>query len=412
MSQEAIPEASPIESQSIFLSGYSLKSWCFRPIFVLAVIYAVFFIFVPILVFFTGKDSHYFIKLSGISFLSTGAVVFGYYISHSLGVLRNVKLVISPSFYVRTVSGVFFIYVFYVFYSFGGIPLISVFSGNVDPDIIRGEFFKGREGIDQVVIYIGALLIYIFVPFAVLVSYEYKLSGRLLFLTFSLFYCVLTLQKALLLNLLIPTFYYLFVTGRVGFVKIFLIFMLLVGYFVLAINVSGHAELDGTMFTFVDFFSSNYIPNSAVDYFIWRSIAVPVYTSVDTLIVFDEWMNSQFLMGGSSSMLSALFGVERINIEKIVFEYQFGGFNFFANANAYFAVGLFTDFGYIGLVTLSFMLGMGFATVDKVKSVALCSMAFLLVYLLFNASVIGTLLSSGYVYLFFHAVFIKFQEFK
>jgi len=412
MSRGVRPAALLAERKPQFLNGNSLKSWCFRPIFVLTIIYTVFFVLIPIVIYFTGGDSKYFVKLAGVSVLSTTAVVAGYYVSLRLGVLRNVKLVISPKFYFKAVCMVFLFYVFYVFYSFGGIPLISVFSGSIDPDIIRGEFFKGREGVDQVVVYIGALLIYIFVPFALLVSYEYKLSGRLIFLVFSLLYCVLTLQKALLLNLLIPIFYYLFVTGRIGLIKIILFGVLLVVYFVFAINVTGHADLDGTAFSLVDFFSANYIPSGAADYFIWRSLAVPVYTSVDTLIVFDEWMNSQFLMGGSSSMLSALFGVERVNIEKIVFEYQFGGFNFFANANAYFAVGLFTDFGYVGLVALSFMLGMGFAMVDKARSVALCSMAFLLVYLLFNASMIGTLLSSGYVYLFFHAVFIKFQEFK
>lgn len=398
------------EGDCIFLFRNNLKSISFRPIFILTLIYTLFFCLIPIVIYFTGEGSDYLVDLATVSFVSTASVIAGYAISMKLGYLKQIKISISPVFYFNFFCTVFFVYVCYAFYSFGGIPLISVLSGTIDPDVIRGEFFKGREGIDQIVVYIGALLIYIFVPFSILIAYEYKIRGRLLFFIFSLLYCILTLQKALLLNLLIPTLYYLFVTGRIGFIKILVFCLVLFFYFIFAINVSGHAELDGTEFSLVSFFSANYIPSGAFDYFIWRSLAVPVYTSVDTLVVFDQWMNNQYLMGGSSSFLSALFGVERVNIEKIVFEYQFGGFNFFANANAYFAVGLFTDFGYIGLTVLSILLGMGFGMVDKAKTVALYSMSFLLVYLLFNASLIGTLLSSGYIYLFLHAFFVKFKS--
>jgi hypothetical protein len=364
----------------------------------------------PFFIYISG-GSEYFFDLAFISFFSTISVFFGYYVSFNFGVLKNTKLVICPRLYFKLISIFFYFFVFFIFY-FDGVPLISALLGDIDSDLIRGEFFKGREGFEQVLVYIGALLTYIFVPMAVLIAYQYKISGKYFFVVFSILYCVLTLQKALLLNLLLPIFYYLVVNNVVSFKKVIIIIFLLVVYFVIIISFTVDNKIDGDEFSMIAFFSANYMPSSAFEFFVWRVFSVPIYTAADTLVVFDKWMNSQLLMGGSSSALSALLGVKHVDIEKIVFEYQFGGFNLFANANAYFAVGLFTDFGYVGLLSLSFLLGMGFAMVDKTRSVVLSSMAFLLVYLLFNASMIGTLLSAGYVYLFFHALFIKFKEYK
>lgn len=358
--------------------------------------------------FLNGNEYHVFLVF--LTFISIFFVNFGYLLSKSVGVVKIPKVIVDVGLYFNIVMICFLLYVFYVFYSFGGIPLISVFQGSADPDIIRGEFFKGREGFEKIVIYLGGILIYIFVPLAIVLSLEFKLKFKYFFLFFSIFYCVVTLQKALLLNVLFPVVYFYFTSGVVSKKKIFSLIFIVLLYFIVMISLSGHADDVDSGSSIMLFFTSDYIPSGPLDYLLWRAFAVPVYTAVDTLIVFDLWLNNQFLKGASSSLLSVIFNLERVDIEKIVFEYQFGGFNFFANANAFFAVGLYTDFNFVGLIVFSIFLGIGISSVEKTKSIALNSIAFLLIYLLFNVSLIGTLLSSGYLYLFLHSFFIKFKE--
>ena len=145
------------------------------------------------------------------------------------------------------------------------------------------------------------------------------------------------------------------------------------------------------------YFSAQYLPISALDYFLWRSFAVPVFTAQDMLFVFLNQFHSVPLLGASSTFISGIFGMEKINIERYVFEYQFGSWNEIANSNAFFAVDLYVNFLWPGVVVFSFLIGLLFRLLNKNKDPAIGIQGVLLGWYLFSAPLLGLMIGNGYI---------------
>ncbi|UUZ47355.1 hypothetical protein LP420_28965 [Massilia sp. B-10] len=85
---------------------------------------------------------------------------------------------------------------------------------------------------------------------------------------------------------------------------------------------------------------------------------MPIFTAVDTLTVHATQFGGAPLLGATSGLLAALTGQERINLERYVFEYQFGGWNDFANSNVVFVLDVFVNFGWVGVFVIGAMVGL------------------------------------------------------
>ena len=155
------------------------------------------------------------------------------------------------------------------------------------------------------------------------------------------------------------------------------------------------------------FFSATYIPPDTISYLIWRSVGVPVFTATDTLLVHRELFSGQPLMGATSSLISALFGIERINLERFVFEHQFGSWNEIANANAVFITDAFVNFGWIGVILFSMIVGQVFRWFRLSKDIAFRAQWINFAFMIFSASLIGTLLSNWWIFMFFNAFLLR-----
>ena len=153
--------------------------------------------------------------------------------------------------------------------------------------------------------------------------------------------------------------------------------------------------------------SAVYQPISPLDYFVWRAFAVPIYTAADTLIVHEQKYKGELLMGSTSSFLSSVFGLQRVNLERYVFEYQFGGWNETANSNAVFIVDAYANFGLLGVIFFSLFVGQLFRWFRISPDIGFKSLWPLFAFILFNASLIGTLFSNGFLYMVLHALFFK-----
>jgi hypothetical protein len=374
----------------------------------LFVIYTtVFFIVTPLYLVFKN-DEPYAIQLIIVTFVSNSFIVIGYITKKRLN-FNFLKIRIDPTFFCH-VSFIFFtFFAFYSFYTSGGIPLFNILLDHGNPDVLRGMLFKGREGTEIILLYLSAFFSYVLIPISVILAFHYKVKLRFYYLFWAVLFSISTLQKALVMNVLFPLFAYLFLKRKVGIrfyvITTFIIFI----YFILMIKTTGHAD-NNTLLSNADFFSSSYVPSGAIDYFIWRFFSVPIYTAIDTLYVFNSVLHSEYLLGASSSLLSFLLGFEKIEIEKLVFEYQFGGYNALANANTYFAVGLFIDFSWIGVCVISFLVGSFYAAINQSKDLSIISMGYLFAWLSANGSLIGIMFSSGFLYLVLHIMFIRFNK--
>jgi hypothetical protein len=382
----------------------------FKAIYIIYIYTSIFFILLPSVLYLkTGLDVY--AELISISVVSSFSLFFGYKLRITLPEVKVRRLTVNPYIFFSVVFLSFFIFMFYTFYTYGGVPFLLSLKEGSDSSLLRGNLFKGRKGLELGLLYLSAMFTYVFIPLALLLGFKYKIRFRTFFLILSLLFCVATLQKALLLNILVPLIAYALVVGYLNGYKLFYFVALLFGYFIFMISFTGHAGPGNVMagFNLELFFSSQFKYSNAVQYFVWRVVAVPVYTAVDTLYVFNNYFKSESLLGGTSTLFSLLFGVKKVLLEKLVFEYQFGGYNPLANANANFAVNLFVNFNYIGLVVASMFLGFFLKVIERSGDLVIICMGYLLAMKVLNAPLIGLLFSSGFLYVLLHALILKFK---
>lgn len=149
------------------------------------------------------------------------------------------------------------------------------------------------------------------------------------------------------------------------------------------------------------FFSNEYRPSGALNFLMWRALAVPVFTSADALECFVVKLDSVHLMGATSSLTAALFGLERVNFERLVFEYQWGQTETgTGSANAVFFIDAYINFGWPGVVFFSAIVGVLFRMIAKSSDQALQAVWPLFAFGLYVSGLVGNLFSSGFLLVF------------
>jgi hypothetical protein len=309
----------------------------------------------------------------------------------------------------------FLIFVAVTFVTAPSIPIISSLQGASAGELSqeRGDFLKGRVGVEIILLYMSTIFTNTLVPYSIILMYLKKYKYRHLFASLFFIFCISFLVKALFLNLILPLLVYFAISNKLNKKIIFVgglgSILLLIFSTLLSLG-EGHDSGGADPISFVEYMSTDYIPASSLDYFAWRAFAVPVYTASDTLLVHEQQFRDQPLLGATSSFLSALFGLERINLERYVFEHQFGSWNEIANANAVFIVDAYANFGYFGVIIFGLIVGQIFRWFRFSTDVGFQSLWSLFAFALFNASLIGMLLSNGFLYMLFHCLFLSFNS--
>lgn len=323
-------------------------------------------------------------------------------------VFKTKKIVIDFDKALITVFTIFLLIVFVILATADKIPLIESFKGAdvIDLTQYREDFLKGREGWGASLGYIIGMINAYLLPYLIVLTFQknHKLKYFVSFIF--LLYCISFLEKAYFLKLALPIFflYFYFSENKILFLArgIIVIIALFTVMFILAGNTGFTTTRDD------DFFSILYTPTGTFEAIFWRAAVVPIVSAIDAVRVFSTDFGGQYLYGKSSSLLAFLSGHEQVNFERALYQIQFGGSET-GNANQFFLIEAFINYGYFGVVLFSLIVGKITRFFVLQKDLALLSILPMLMFNLFNAGLIGNLFSNG---LFIFLIVIKFVKFN
>lgn len=369
----------------------------------------------PFFLYSYGGVSEYFLKLS----LLTAVAIISLFVGFKLSVLDGQfvpgapRVILSSGLFNFVVWAFFFVFAFYTFYTAPSIPLLSAIQGAGADDLSqqRGDFFKGRSGFESALLYLSTIFTTVLIPYSLVLMFLKRSALRYPLLLVAFVFCISFLQKSLFLNVFMPVMVCFALSGRLSFKALITCMALAVLVLLAAVFISlGGGDSSGAAAEstpLAEYFSATYLPSGGGDYFLWRAFAVPLFTATDTLQVHADIFNGEYLMGATSLLLSLLTGAERINIERYVFQHQFGSWNEIANANAVFITDAFVNFGWLGVILFSVVIGQVFRWFRLSSDIAFKSLWPVFAFTLFSASLIGMLISNGFVYMLLHALLVR-----
>ena len=398
----------PSGIRSVLLPKNGLK------VFVGGVLFS--YAFLPLVIYNYYWDNPNLLFLAELCFLSVFFMFAGSKISlfdHQIGPSSK-KLVISEKHFMLATWVAFTLFAATTIASAPSIPLITAIQG-ADASTLsaqRGDFLKTRSGIAGILPYLNTFFMNTIIPYSIILAFQRRRRWAKSLIVYILLYSISFLVKALFLNVVLPVTVYFALAGRLSrkgliFLLTGVFAFLLFGFFVTS---SGENE-KGIAFDEPAsvYFSSKYRPDNSRDKFVWRVLSVPVFTASDTLIVHELEFGGKPLLGATSSVISALSGMERINLERHVFAYQFGGWSDRGNANSVFFVGAFANFGYLGVVLFSLFVGLVFRWFRLSSDPVFQCLWTLFGFVLFSGSLIGMLLSNGFLFMLFFAWFVRIR---
>lgn len=382
------------------LTSTRLAVWVF--VVSLVLVYAV----LPVAVDLLILPSPYFVELAQLTVVACAAIVVGYHLPllDERFSPRAVRIRIGSDGFHTAIWVAFGAFLIVTFATAEAIPIISALQGADTAELSqqRGDFLKARVGIEAALLYMSTIFVGALLPYSLATLYlqksRYRFALTGLFLAFSISF----LAKALFVNVMIPLIYVFAQHYKASGKKVLLTLgaSVLLLYAVTLLSFGGQSEFDTAAIAAAgNFFGAGYVPSNAIDHLIWRAVAVPMFTASDTLLVFAEQFNRDLMWGATSSFLAAIFGLERIPLEKLVFEQQWS-WNDIASSNAVYITEAFVNFSWIGLVLFSLFVGQSLRWFRKSKDEAFKALWMIYCLTLFTSGLIGTLLSVGYVLMF------------
>lgn len=376
---------------------------------------AVFLVYalLPFVVNLVLLPNPYFLNLAGLTALACVCIVVGYSLplfDHRFD-RRALRLTIDADSLHVGIWCAFAAFLVVTFATAEAIPIISAIRGADTAELSqqRGDFLKARSGAEIALLYLSTLFVSALLPYSLaklfLERSRYRFVLAAVFLGFSISF----LAKALFVNVMLPLLYVFAQQKRSNGTRLL---MVVVGSAVLLYVVSllafgGQSEFESTGLAAAgDFFGAGYLPTGAFDHLIWRAMAVPMFTAADTLLVFAERFDSALLWGATSSLLAAVFGQERIPLEKLVFEQQWS-WNDIASSNAVYITEAYVNFGWVGVGLFSLFVGQSLRWFRKSRDAAFKALWMIYCLAIFTSGLIGTLLSNGYVLMFAIALFVR-----
>jgi hypothetical protein len=359
-----------------------------------------------------------FLAIFAVSVLS----YFGFYYLFKIGIKR--RPVFSNGLSVIRLSNFLFllysIYIAYVVITAPKIPLFLSLQGANSSEIsyYRELFFKARIGVDAILVYLNAIFTVALLPFLIASLYILNYKFRHFYLVFFVFTLLLSMEKSLIIRALLPLFVLIlngFVTDKYItfnrilvslFVGLFLISFLALGNFASdeAQLLTELAELDPNTAKY--FIVSN--PDSVGQFMFNRIFWIPYITAIDWLEFFNVVLDRKFVLGSSSSLLSGLFGMERINLERLVFEFEWGqNESGTGSSNAVYFIDIFLNFGWIGVLLSNATLAYVVRFFEMSGNNAAKSSFFVYAYFICTSTLLGVLFSSGLLILMFVIFIVK-----
>lgn len=386
-------------------------------------ILSIFFLYtLPSMALSFSYDNRYYIQLLLITLLGIFGLFVGRYSRLFDWVFEKEKKYLNPTKFVKFFAVLFLIDIFLVIYVNPEIPLINALLGNASQGELSAQrgYLKNASGLGFIVNYLNVFLLSSLMPLCIGISFLYDLKlKKFLFLQY-LFFSVLFLKKSLFLFAILPLLIALKLRNELRFGKIFI--FLIFTYMVLGLLTSLSIDIQSASSSVnihnKSFFSINYEATSSADFIIWRAIGVPFATAIDTLTVFDQYLRNQNLFGGTSKLLVALFNLDYINVEQVVFNYQFGyighisSFNddSIGRANSIYLTDAFINFNWGGVFVISIIIGTIYRGFWKLREKAWSVLFLLFTFQIISVGFISLLLSGGYLIVILLMLISKFRR--
>lgn len=339
--------------------------------------------------------------LNQLIFLMSFSVLF-YIIGLNIGQAKKKSRMYSVDFnkVINWFFILFLVIVFVIIITARNIPLISFFKGasSADLTIFREDFLKARAGWEASLNYIISIINSSFLPYLICASFIIKHKKRFLYAGVFLLYSISFLEKAYFFKLALPLFFLYFFTVKNKFRFVIKGVILIFGILVLMFIITGTKE---SIFVrnYESFFSIYYNANGPIEGMFWRAFVVPVATAVDGLKVFTTMFNGELLNGSTSSLISLITNQPRVNFERYLYQEQFGGVET-GNANQVYVIEAFINFGLVGVILFSFIVGRIVRFCILKRDIVLIAILPLFLYSLFNSGLIGNLFSNGFILFF------------
>lgn len=366
----------------------------------------------PVVVELLLLPNPYFIELAQLTVVACVSIVVGYHLPlldrrFAPGALR---LSMDAKVFHTTIWVAFVAFLIITFATAESIPIISAMRGADTTELSqqRGDFLKARVGIEAALLYMSTIFVGALLPYSLATLFMQRSRYRFVLMGLFLAFSISFLAKALFINVVLPLLYVFAQQHKASGKRLLLILggSTLLLYAVTLLSFGGQSEFDAaTVAAAGEFFGAGYLPTGAIDHLIWRAVAVPMFTASDTLLVFAERFNRELMWGATSSFFAAIFGLERIPLEKLVFEQQWS-WNDIASSNAVYITEAFVNFSWIGLVLFSLFIGQSMRWFRKSHDQAFKALWMIYCLTLFTSGLIGTLLSVGYVLIFTLALFV------
>jgi hypothetical protein len=376
---------------------------------------SLFYVVAPLLIYLFVVNEETYLQMA----LLAGISVLCIHVGSRLTLLDRWMRADSHRVAINADSYIFFFFLFFLLFMLltlgtaPSIPLLSALAGGDASSLSgeRGEFLKGREGPWVALAYLSSLLTSTVVPYCIVVAYATRNRLRHAFLALLFVYSISFLVKALFLNLILPLIAFGIERGSLRPRQFLVVMGLALATLVGLISLSGYGSLDATgVESAAEYFTAAYIPGSTFDFLAYRSLAIPVFSVVDTLLVHKNELGGDLLWGTTSSLIAAIGGVERVNIEKMVAAYQYGGWNDLANSNVVFIADGYINFGLVGVIAYGLFIGLTFRIMRLSQDVGVRSLALLYALMLYSSPLLGMLFSNGFALFFLHAAFIRLRK--
>jgi len=400
----------------MFLSRVTDTKWSAG--LLIAGLFAV-YVALPVFVNAFFLPNPYFVQLAQLSLLACVTIAAGYVLPLFDGRFKKgvPRIAVSAQTFHAVVWGTFVVFMVITFTTASSVPILSAIKGAdaAELSLQRGDFLKARTGIEASLIYVSTLFVSALLPYSLALLFIRKSRLRFVLLLLFLAYSLSFLQKALFINVVFPLLYLAARNRNANTKRIMAIVLgsglLLYLVTVLAFGSPEDVSTDpgGGIVTGGDFFGASYLPTNALEHLLWRSTAVPMFSASDTLLVHNEQFGGQPLWGATSSFFAGALGLERVPMERLVSEYEWG-WNDIANSNAVYVTEAFVNFSWIGVVAFSLFVGQSLRWFRRSRDEAFKSLWTIYCLAIFTSGVIGTLLSNGYLLIFAMALMAKLTD--
>lgn len=376
------------------------------------------------------------LTLSGILLLGALVYLFGYLMigrKLSLNTLAGLsdRVKMNADFWKGAIVIVYFLMIAYTAISAPKIALFEALRGASASEIsiARQMLFVTRVGPERILVYLNAFLSSVFLPYVIATAYIDKKKYRHLLLFAFALSLTLSVEKALAIKAFLPLIILAinrWLPRRSG--VIFAVLMVAMVMSMTALSKigdvgdgvaergalsshfakhNGAAEKPGIILSLLQKWGKDIKPlknrfelvnpGTVPGYIVNRIMWIPYITAYDWILYFERELDSQYLTGRTSMVISVLTRQQKYNMSGQVFAAEYGSDATLntGSSNAIFLVDMFVNFGWLGVAGVAFVVMLMSRLFERLGDPAAIACYYYFIYQLMVGSFFGVMFSDG-----------------